>query len=850
MFIATALLYPCVLAALCLGTGLAVDRCGGGFLPAPLLLTVGAATLIALSQLSTYAYPVAPATPYLMAAFAVAGLAVGWGRARALARGCIERPWLPCVSLLAYAIALAPVLLAGRPSFSSYMALADSAVHMIGADFLIHHGQHYAHLDLRNSYGQFINDYYNTSYPSGADTLFGGSAVLVRLPLIWAFQPFNAFMLATAAGPAWLLARRMSLAGVWAALATLSAVLPALVYAYELLGSVKEITALPLLLTLGVLVVEHRRWLGGAPARAAPFALVLAGGVSALGLAFGAWALAAVAVLAVVLVDDLRGERRSTRRRLALIAAAALTLLIAALPTWANLSAALRVAEAIASTSNPGNLHAPLRAIQVLGVWLHGSYKLAPAGAALAATHALIAIALASALLGAVRLLRVRAFALAGWLALMLAASLAVSQSVTTWGDAKTLVLTSPIAVLLAWGGVAALLARPRPAFARAAGGVTGSPARPRAAIARAAAALLALALAGGVLASDALQYHSSDLAPTARYEELASLGSRFAGRGPVLFADFDEYSMYVLRDLDVGGPDFVFPPPVLARLAGGYGDPVDLDRAPPGALVAYPLIVTRRDPAASRPPSAYALAWQGAYYQVWKRRPDAAAALAHVVLAGASPAAQCARIASLAPLAARDGAQLTAAQSPELIRISLARAAHPARWGHALTGTLHERGPSLREDRQAGEREGLVMGTAGRLSAEFALPTSGAWDVWVQGQIMPTVQLSVDGHRTTSIAGQLDGNSLVPDTVPPIRLTLAAGRHRISVTRPGFSLAPGDGGSAVLDAIFLTPASTDPQGPLRTAAPGRWRTLCGRLYQWVEIVRTKTSPSGGERSL
>jgi hypothetical protein len=417
----------------------------------------------------------------------------------------------------------------------------------------------------------------------------------------------------------------------------------------------------------------------------------------------------------------------------------------------------------------------------------------------------------------------------------MLAASLAVSQSVTTWGDAKTLVLTSPIVVMLAWGGVAALIARPRAPIARAAGRAT---APPRPAIARAGAALLALALAGGVLASDALQYHSSDLAPTARYDELASLSSRFAGRGPVLFTDFDEYSMYVLRDLDVGGPDFVYPPSALARLAGGYGDPVDLERAPPGALAAYPLIVTRRDPAAGRPPSAYALAWQGAYYQVWKRRPGAAAALAHVVLAGASPAVQCARIASLAPAAASDGARLIAAQSPELIPVSLARAAHPARWGHTLEGALHEGGPSRREDRQAGERQGLVMGTPGRLSASFALPASGVWDVWVQGQIMPAVRLSVDGHRIASIAGQLDGNSLVPDTVPPIRVTLAAGRHSISVTRPGFSLAPGDGGSAVLDAIFLTPASTDPQGPLRTAEPARWRTLCGRRYQWIEIVR------------
>ena len=80
------------------------------------------------------------------------------------------------------------------------MALADSAVHMIGADFLIRHGQHYAHLDLRNSYGQFINDYYNTSYPSGRGHAVRRQRDPARLPLIWAFQPFNAFVLAIAAG--------------------------------------------------------------------------------------------------------------------------------------------------------------------------------------------------------------------------------------------------------------------------------------------------------------------------------------------------------------------------------------------------------------------------------------------------------------------------------------------------------------------------------------------------------------------------------------------------------------------------------------------------------------------------
>jgi hypothetical protein len=815
MFVLTTLVYPALLVALCLGAGLLVDRFSGGSLPASLLLAVGAAALIGVSQLSTYASALAPATPYLTAAVALAGFALadrasGLGAAgggspgrgvRSLARLVRERPGLPIVSLLVYLIALAPVLLAGRVSFSSFMALSDSAVHMIGADFLMRHGQDYAHLDLRNSYGQFIQDYYNTSYPSGADTLFGGSAFLLRMPLIWAFQPFNAFVLAIAAGPAWHLARRMRLDGGWAALAALTAVLGALVYAYALLGSVKELTALAMILTLGALVARHGRWLRGGPAGAVPFALVLAAGVSALGVAFGAWALAAVAVLAVVAAGDLLAGRQTPQGLLWLVAVAASVLVVAAWPTWTHLSGSLTVAQNIASTSNAGNLHTPLRAMQVFGVWLRGSYKLSPAGAALSVTQALIAVMLLAALLGAARTLRIRAYALAGWLACMLLAWLAVSESVTTWAGAKTLMLTSPVVVLLAWGGVAALRAY-----------------SPRA-LAFTAASLLALAIAGGALASDALQYHGANLAPTGRYDELASLNSRFAGRGPTLFVDFDEYALYELRDLDIGGPDFVYPPAALAAAGSGYGDPVDLDRIPPDALRAYPLIVTRRDPAAPRPPAAYSLIWQGAYYEVWRRTPGAAAAVDHRALTG-SVTDQCrqieheAEVASAYPASA--ASSLVAAEAPELVRISLASATYPSRWGH--------------------QRGGLVMNSAGRLRAGFELPVGALWDVWVQGQIMPTVELSLDGRRLTSIGGQLSGNSLVPDTLPPIAVRLAAGAHRLVVSRGGATLAPGDGGSAVLDAIFLTRASSPSAGTLRVAPRSRWRSLCGRRYEWVEL--------------
>ena len=141
MFVLTTLVYPVVLALLCVGAGLLVYRASATDLPAMLLPVIGAAALIVVSQLTTYVTPVAPATPYLLVAVALGGWVLGWGRVRALARCWRACSWQLLVGPLAYVLALAPVVLAGRPTLSSYMTLADSAVHMLGADFLIRHGQ-------------------------------------------------------------------------------------------------------------------------------------------------------------------------------------------------------------------------------------------------------------------------------------------------------------------------------------------------------------------------------------------------------------------------------------------------------------------------------------------------------------------------------------------------------------------------------------------------------------------------------------------------------------------------------------------------------------------------------------
>jgi hypothetical protein len=786
IFLLTTLLYPAVLALLCLGAGLLVDLCGGRSLHPALLPAVGVAGLIAVSQLSTDLPATARATPYLIVVVAVVGLIAGIPRIRSLVRAVPRAGWLTVVPVAVYVLALAPVLFAGRPTFSSYGLLPDSAVHMIGADFLIHHGRDYAHLDPANSYGQYIKAYFATSYPSGADTMFGGSAPLLGLPLIWAFQPFNAFVLATAAGPAWLLARAIGLRGWLAALAALTATVPALVYGYELVASIKEIAALPMILTMGALVVR-RDWLKGSIAQVVPFAVIVAGGVSALGVAFGAWVLVALAVAVLCLVMAASGSRPDLVRLVGLGGLGTAVTVACAWPTWYELSGSLTVAVNIADTNNPGNLVRPLHFEQIAGAWLSRTYTDLPHGPDLVLTSIFVGVTIAAAVLGAVHLIRVRAYALATWFGLMLITWVALTASGATWTDAKILMLTSPVVVLLAWAGVAAIRAS-RIELA----GLIGVP-------------LLAAILAGGVLASDAVQYHDTALAPTARYDELASLNSMFAGRGPTLFTDFDEWSLYELRGLDVGGPDFVYRPLSLENVVRSHGDPVNLDHVLPTALLAYPLIVTRRDPTVSRPPSAYGLLWQGDYYEVWSRLRGAPAALIHIGRSARLPVT-CEQIHEVAEVARSARLGLVAAMPVARVDVDTLAAKN-----------LRQPGASF--------------------ASSFETPVAGTWELWVKGELMSAIRISVDGRPVTTIEGQVSGNALSPSTAPPIRIRLTAGAHTVSFAHTGPSLAPGAGGASYLAAAFLTHPGAGARQRLVDLPPQRWRSLCTRRPQWVEAT-------------
>jgi hypothetical protein len=812
-FLAVVVVFPLLLALLCLGSGLLVGRLAGTRLPAPLLPAVGFGALVVVSQFTTRASATAPLTPWALLALALVGFAVGRRelaeRWRARGRGYW---WLPLGAVFAYVLAGAPVIAAGRLTFPDYLIDTTGAIQLAGAEWLLHHGAHFP--ASVPGFGTTLNNYFGNGYPSGGHTVLAGVGWLSGQDLLWLYSPFQAVELALTALVLAFLAARSGLGRAAASVTGAIAAVPALVYSYALMGSIKELTALPMLMLMGGLVVlahDRRREFG--VRSLLPFAVAAAAALGAIGLAAAPWvACFGLALLVVVAMGA--GEREeatgptAAKRREPLRALAACGILgagiaLLALPTVGPLSRSLTLAKAVsgsnpAAVADPGNLLRPLKFVQTFGVWLGETHRLDPRY--FNQTYLLVGVVVACALLGLVWLVRGRAWSLLACVAIWFVVWDFLTHRGTNWTDAKLLMLLSPVVLLVALVGAFGL-ARSR----------------------RAEGALLAALVIGGVLASDALLYHGANMAPTKRFVELSSIGARFAGEGPALAPDFEEYDFYLLRKLAVDLPGVAYSGPFgYARGAGHlYGESYDLDALEPASVERFRTIVMRRSPAWSRPPSNFQLQWSGAYYTVWRRQGPAPAV--HVPLGSAatfqpSTVPSCPALGRLAAGARRHGEELAAAVRPANLVANLATAGHSATVG-----------PSA--DLEG--RPQLTFGGPGRVQIGVVIRAPGSYELWLGGDVDRPLHVLVDGRAVGAPAAQSGDDGTM---IHVVNLTLSPGHHLVELVRYGGSLRPGDHSGTVIDGVVLEPLRADSER-IQTVAPDAWRSLCGQRLDWVEVL-------------
>jgi len=801
-FLLAVLVFPLLLAALSLGTGVLVQRLSGMALPALLLAPLGFAGIVGVSQVTTWSGAIAPLTPAILVLVALAGAVLG--RHEVSTRWRARRSgwwWGWGAGLAAYLTAAAPVILTGHVTFPGYLLDTTGAVQLIGADRLISEGHSF---NIPGSgTGLVLQGFFGTGYPSGGHTAFAGVGKLVGVDLIWLYAPYLASLLGLTALSLAFLARSAGLERPAAAIAGFLAAVPALVYAYLLQGSIKEIALLPTLMLLGALIVLARECAPAGPRALIPLGVVGAAGWGTIGFAFTPWlGLAAIAILALAW-SALPGDNRSRVRTVALGAVAAgAALVLLALPTVADLKTSLDQATNVtdanaAAVADPGNLLRPLLKVQALGVWLGSSHRGDPEH--LTQTYVLIGVMAVAIVLGLVWLLRRRNWALLAVVAVSVIVWLVLTPRATTWTAAKLIVLLSPMAVLIACVG----------AFGRLG-------------LRRLDGLLLGAAIAIGVLGSDAYLYHSTTMAPQQRFDELRQVGERFTGVGPTLTPDFDEYALYFLRDMAPDGPGNSRKIVPWASPEGNfftYGVTVDVDGLDPALVAQMRAIVVRRSPFKSRPPGDFTLAYRGDDYEVWKRSTAIAPARKHLALGdGSQPGATaaCRAVQQLAARGRADGAQ------------RLRYAPRTPNVAPALRDLRRTRLAALQPDGAS-----VGFGGPGSVTARVSVPRAGTYRLWVQGNAGRALTATVDGRPAGAVANNSggDGNVLRFDT-----LRLTAGTHVLRVARGGGGPAPGNAAYTNIRAIALEPMA-DEAHPLRSLPIGDWRALCGQQLDWIETV-------------
>ena len=778
-----------------LGCGLALERLLGVRLPNALLPPLGLCVSIVVI-LPGYAAGAGDALAVvLLVAVTLAGLVF----ARGGLRSRLNPGWPGMAALAVYVVYMLAVIAYGHWTWSGYDFVNDSAFEMLLAEHVKGSGAALGSIP-QSTAREFLKAYLATGYPLGSQALLGTFSGLSGTSVAMLYQGFISGLAAMAALALSTITTRLVTVRR-AAFAAFIALCANLTYQYALQGGIKEIA---LLASVCVAVALAREAVGLASPYAGAVLLAVAG-AAALSV-YNAVAVPYLGALLLFLAGVALAAHRRWRPRhwLGPVAlGAGLTALLAVpslttFETFFNLAQTGQGASGVGATQY-GQLLRALPLSQLSGVWLAGEYRLPvipePAAAlTVIATVVLLALLIPGVILG-VRRRESGPLLLLGTMGLVL---LVVFPRVSPYAQGKLLAIASPAVVLVALAALGSVRGRLAPVALTVAG-----------------------ALSLGILASDLLAYGYDRVAPTSQLAAIEQTGDRFSGDGPVLWNEFEEYAKVLARAARVYSPFEALTPQQVQLRAPTYfyGHAFDLDQELLSFVEGYPVIVTRRSPAASRPPANYRLVYQNSYYEGWRResRPQVLRHLPEQQLYSATATVTCPALKGLIA-GAPTGTELVVAQAPKL------------EWYEPLYSPDRPFGWGL----VPGQPGAIIANTPGHAAGVLTLPTSGRYALWVQGDFPRAVRVSVDGR----VVGSVSGSNTPSQWLQAATLNLRAGPHALRVVKEAGRrhFGPEEWGQGVIGAVALQ--ALQPEERLLTLPLSSWRSLCGTQADWVELVR------------
>jgi hypothetical protein len=787
---------PLALGLVSLGCGRLLEVASGARIPGALLIPAGLAVAVLVAQATTLTDATAELTLPLLVVLGALGLLLMAHRQTGPLDG-----WALAAAAGVYAAVAAPVVLSGDATFAGYIKLDDTATWLALSDRLLEHGRE-VHGLAPSTYEATVDNYLGSGYPVGAFLPLSIAHALLRQDAAWLVQPLLAFLASMLALSLYELPRDLLSSPRTRAVVAFVAAQPALLYAYSLWGGIKELAAALLLALLAALLVPALRFTDRArlahalprlrallPACAAAAGTLAVGSVGA-----GVWLIAPIALL-VALWARRAGLGVSALHGAKMVALTMALSIPALLSAGTFLSPSGR--ETLTSDRELGNLSEPLSLLQALGIWPAGDFRFDPTR--LTTTYLLLGALALAIVVGVAAALRGRALALIVFLLGAAGGCLIVVALGSPWVDAKAMAVASPAFVLLALIG-AVVLWRDGPRFA---------------------GALVALAIAFGVLWSNALAYHDVNLAPRDRLGELQTIGERIAGEGPTLMTDYEPFgARHFLRDADPEGASEFRRRSVLLRNDKELEKlaVADIDEFQLPSVLVYRTLVLRRSGVASRPPSPYRLVERHRYYEVWQRPARIPRILEHVPLGDrvhpvATPS--CRRVLRIATRAG-PGARIAAVVRPPAGLVQLSKLPHPASW-----------------DRDPRDPKVLYPRGDGRITARLLVSVSGLYGVWVGGSFRGRLAVSIDGKHVGELRHQLSHSG---EYVPFGETPLQPGTRTVTLDYESSDLHPGSGGAPFeLGPLVLSLTTADT--PVTYVRTERATSLCGKPLDWIEAV-------------
>jgi hypothetical protein len=804
LFLLSWVVAPALMLALFAGVGALLRRLSGVALPWALVLPLGFAGVVVVATFLTSYDATAELAPPAVLALALAGLVLERGPLLALVRRPGPALWALGAAFVAFAVVAAPVVLTGKPGWTGYSRIVDTAHQFDIAAWVATEGRSLPGV-ASSAFEEVVGKSLGIGYPTGSQSPLGVLARLVSTELAWLYQPYLAMVSAAAALAVYSLLGPVVASRPFRALAGLAAAQANILHGYAMAGGVKELTAACLLLLTAALAPHSAP--AERPVRALiPMAVAVAAALASLNLTIVPWL---GVLLAGLLVASLWRRRERVRVALAWAALAALTLVVS-VPTVA---AAVKLAPVAAKGEGSnrtfivdlGNLAVPVPTKAAVGVWPARDYRYAVEGSTWWSEIGVVVVLLL-AIAGLVHAARRGAWNLVALGAAGAVALVYFLERTGPWIQFKAIAITSPITLACAFAGAAVLLGTR----------------------ARLAGWLVAAGLAVAVLYGNALGYRNANVAPAERMRDLEQLADRYEGQGPALYPAFEEQAEYFLRELDtvsiVNVPASrslrIRPDVIEARPGLQYA--WDVDDFELDYLRAYRLIVRRRSPLDSRPPADWRLVERTRYHEVWRRRGSSGRILFHEPLPSPRPdPTVCDRVAQAArSAAARSGARLTYAVRPRVVSFGLAGTVRPGHWTSKSRDEILPAGPGV-------------------ASGQVRLP-GGRHEVWIQGPF---------GRATSIVVGSTEVGSLknrqnYPDQFEPVgKVSVRDGSHTVRIVRGGGNLEPGNAaGDYPIGPLVFATGSADP--PVRTAPLSRARSLCERRRRldWIAVVERSST--------